>query len=308
VTASTLATPRRAALRWVFIAIFAAFAVWAIISNWSQIANALRELPTWLIVLAFVPAYAGVVAALFVWRELMADLGHRLPLAAASRIFFISQLGKYVPGTVWSIVTQIELSREHQIPKRTNITVGALAIAVSITSGLTLATVMLVLTGGRALHHYWWILVIIPLFLIVLHPSVLRPLINGALRLIRQEPLPRTPSWAGLGVVAGMQTMVWILLGLQAWVLLVGLGAPAWRALPVAIGGYALAYSLGQLAVGLPAGAGVREAALTLTLSAVVPAPTALVVALLSRAILTVVDLTMAGGHYLAFRRSHHPV
>jgi uncharacterized membrane protein YbhN (UPF0104 family) len=289
-------------VRWLLIIVIAGFAVWAVAREWSQIVAALRQLSAWAVVLAFIPGYAAMLAALFVWRELMADLGHRLPIAAAARIFFVSQLGKYVPGSVWSIVTQIELSREHRIPKRTNVTVGALAIAVSITSGLTLASVMLVLTGGRALHHYWWILVIIPLFLGLLQPRVLGPLLNWALRLVRREPLPRTPSWAGLGAVAGLQTITWILLGLQAWVLLVGLGAPTWQSLPVAIGGYALAYGLGQLAIGLPAGAGVREAALTLALSAVVPTPTALVVALLSRAILTVVDLTMAGGQYLGIR------
>ena len=97
--------------------------------------------------------------------------------------------------------------------------------------------------------------------------------LNVVLRLARREPLPRTPSWAGLGRVAGTAVVVWLCLGLQVWVLLIGLGADPWRALPVAIGGYALAYSLGQLAIGLPAGAGIREAALTLALSTVVPRP-----------------------------------
>ncbi len=183
-------------------------------------------------------------------------------------------------------------------------TVGVLAIAVTITSGLSLAAVMLAVTGGATLHHYWWILLVIPLFLVALHPRVLGPGLNFALKLVRREPLPRTPSWAGLGAVAGLQALIWVLLGLQAWVLLVGLGAPPLKSLPVAIGGYALAYSLGQLAIGLPAGAGVREAALTLTLSAVVPTPVALVVALLSRAILTVVDLSMAAIQYVILRRA----
>jgi uncharacterized membrane protein YbhN (UPF0104 family) len=97
------------------------------------------------------------------------------------------------------------------------------------------------------------------------------------------------------------------MLGLEAWLLVVGSGAPALRSLPVAIGGYALAYGLGQLAVGLPAGAGVREAALTLALSTVVPTPTALLVALLSRGMLTVVDLTMAGAQYLIGLRRRQP-
>src|SRR5215510_364473 len=128
-------------------------------------------------------AAAGTGIALFVWRELLTDLGHKLPVPAAARIFYISQLGKYVPGSVWSIATQIELSREHNIPKRTNVTTGVLAIAISITSGLSVAAAMLALSGAAALRHYWWILLVIPLFLAALHPRVLGPALNLTLRL-----------------------------------------------------------------------------------------------------------------------------
>jgi uncharacterized membrane protein YbhN (UPF0104 family) len=310
VARAVTATSPRGLLPWVrrgLIVLLVGFAIWAVAGNWSAVSQALRELSGWAVVLAFVPGYLAMAVALLVWRALMADLGHRLSLAEAARIFYPSQLGKYVPGSVWSIITQIELSRGHAIAKRTNVTVGVLAIAVTITSGLSLAAVMLALTGGTALRHYWWILLVIPLFLVALHPRVLGSGLNLGLRLIRREPLPRTPSWAGLGAVAGLQALIWVLLGLQAWILLIGLGAPPLRSLPVAIGGYALAYSLGQLAVGLPAGAGVREAALTLVLATVVPTPAALVVALLSRAILTVVDLTMATVQYVVLRRAGGP-
>ena len=141
------------------------------------------------------------------------------------------------------------------------------------------------------------------MFLTLLHPRVLGPALNRVLRLARREPLPRTPSGRGLAVVVGFQLIVWLLLGLQAWLLLVGMGAPTWPSLPVAVGGYALAYSLGQMAVGLPAGAGVREAALTLVLSTVIAAPAALVVALLARVIATVADLTLAA--VFAARAAH---
>jgi len=226
-------------------------------------------------------------------------------VAAAARIFYLSQLGKYVPGSVWSILTQIELSREHKIPKRTNVAVGVLVIAIAVTSGLTVAALLLPFGAGATLRQYWWILPIIPVLLAGLHPRVIGSGLNLVLRLARREPLPCTPSWAGLGRVLGLQILVWLCLGLQAWVLLIGMGASPKPALPVAIGGYALAYSLGQMAIGFPAGAVVRDAALALALSAVVPGATALVVALLARVILTVVDLVLAGGQYLALRRSN---
>jgi len=277
------------------------FTVWALVANRTEIAAGLSQLSPWTFVVALVAGFATTGASLFVWRSLMTDLGHRLPIPAAARIFYVSQLGKYVPGSVWSILTQIELSREHRIPKRTNVAVGVLAIAISVTSGLCVGALMLPFAAAAA-HRYWWILLVIPVFLTVLHPRVLGPALNRVLRLARREPLPRTPSGRGLAQVVGFQLLVWLLLGLQAWLLLVGMGAQTWQSLPVAVGGYALAYSLGQMAVGLPAGAGVRDAALTLMLSAVVTPATALVVALLARVIMTTVDLTVAGAFALSRR------
>jgi uncharacterized membrane protein YbhN (UPF0104 family) len=277
------------------------FTVWALMANRTEIAAALGQLAPWTFVVALVAGFATTVASLFVWRSLMTDLGHRLPIAAAARIFYVSQLGKYVPGSVWSILTQIELSREHRIPKRTNVAVGVLAVGIAVTSGLCVGALMLPFAAAAA-HRYWWILLVIPVLLTALHPRVLGPALNRVLRLARREPLPRTPSGRGLAIVVGFQVIVWLLLGLQAWLLLVGMGAPIRQSLPVAVGGYALAYSLGQMAVGLPAGAGVREAALTLMLSAVVPPATALVVALVARVIMTTVDLTVAGAFALRRR------
>jgi hypothetical protein len=282
------------------------FAAWAVAGNWAEISVALDALSGWMVALAFVPAFLATGVSLFVWRTLMTDLAHRLPLPDAARIFYVSQLGKYVPGSVWSILTQIEMSRRHNIPRRTNIAVGVLAIAIAISTGLTLGAATLPFAGGATLRGYWWVLLVVPVLLVALHPRVIGTVLNGALRLARREPLPRTPSAAGLGRAGVLQLGVWLCLGLQAWVLVVGLGGDPLRALPAAIGGYALAYGLGQMAIGLPAGAGVREAALTVTLATVVPAPTALVVALLSRAILTAVDLTTAGSQ-LALARLHPP-
>jgi uncharacterized membrane protein YbhN (UPF0104 family) len=280
------------------------FAVWVLVANRSGIAAALRELNPWAFVAALTLGFVTSGAALLVWRALLADFGHPLRVRDAARIFFVSQLGKYVPGSVWSILTQIELSRDHRIPKRTSVAVGVTVIAISVTTGLSVGAAVLPFGATAAVRRFWWVVLILPLMVAVLHPRVLGPILNGVLRLARREPLPRTPSGAGLARVVGLQLVVWTCLGVQAWLLLVGLGAPPWPALPVAIGGYALAYALGQMAVGLPAGAGVRDTALALALSTLVPAPTALVVALLARVVATLVDLTLAGGFALRRQRA----
>ncbi|MEJ3747691.1 lysylphosphatidylglycerol synthase domain-containing protein [Actinomycetes bacterium KLBMP 9797] len=269
-------------------------AVAAIVRNWGELSEALRELSPWAVAAAFPLSLGAMVVSLFTWRSLMADFGARLSVRDAARVFYLSQLGKYIPGSVWSMLSQAELARDLRVPRRTTLTVGALTIVIAQGVGLPLAIATLPFVAPAAADEYWWVVLVAPLFLGVLHPRVLTWAVNRALRLVRRPPLDHPPSWRGLLRTAGLQALVWLMFGLSAWVLVLGLGGAPGEALPAAIGGYALAHCVGLLAVGLPAGAGVRDLALAAALASVLDAPKAFVVALVARMIITVVDLLMA--------------
>jgi uncharacterized membrane protein YbhN (UPF0104 family) len=296
-----VSSPRfRTVARGVLLVAMLGFAVLAVVREWGGLTDALGRLSVPELLLAFVPAVLAMVAAVFVWRTVLADLGARLPVRAAARIFFPSQLGKYLPGSIWSVVTQMELGRAYKVPPRTSLATGALAIAVSVGVGLPLAGVTLVFGAPDAVRRYWWALPCVLVILVCLHPRIVGGALELALRVLRRPPLPRRPTWRGMATAAGYQVLNWLAMGLHAWFLLIAMGAPAGRALPVAIGGFALAYGLGLLAIPVPAGAGIRDAALVVTFATVVPTSTALAVALVSRVILTVVDVGLASTVYAA--------
>ena len=83
-------------------------------------------------------------------------------------------------------------------------------------------------------------------------------------------------------------------IGLQLWVLAVGLDAPPGRALLAAGFGYALAASIGLLIVFAPAGLGARDVAIVLTLSSMMPRSAATAVAIVSRFVVLVADVVAA--------------
>ncbi|SHN46427.1 lysylphosphatidylglycerol synthase domain-containing protein [Cryptosporangium aurantiacum] len=283
------------------------FAGYALVANWDKVSDALRQLEPWVAVVSVPPVVLAMACAMQVWRSLLSDLGSPIPALAAARIFFISQLGKYVPGSVWSIATQMELGREYKVPRRVGFAVGVLALVLTAAVGLPLAAVTLPFAAPDVLGRYWWVMLTAPVLLAVLHPAVLGPLLNFGFRLIRQPALPKLPSVRGMVRAAGWQALVSVCFGLHAWILLIGLGAPAGRALLAAIGGYALGYAIGLLAIPVPAGAVVREAALTAAFAAVVTVPQAAVVAVLSRVALTVVDLGLAFTFLAVARRKAKP-
>jgi uncharacterized membrane protein YbhN (UPF0104 family) len=296
------ASTGRTWLRRVLVAVLVAAAVAVLVRDRDAVGAALRGLSPGALLLSVVPAVLAMAAALGVWRSVLGALGHPLPARTAAPIFYASQLGKYLPGAVWSIASQVELTRELRIPRRTVVAVGALTLAVSVAVGLPMAALLLPPFAPDAVRRFGWVFLLAPLLLLVLHPAVLGPLLDGALRLVRREPLPVRPSGEGMARAAAWQVLVWVLLGVHAWVLVVALGAPAWPGLPVAVGAYALAYPVGLLSL-LPGGAGAREAGLTLALSTVLPAPSALLFAVLSRATLVLVDLGLAAVAALSRRR-----
>ena len=84
---------------------------YAVVSEWGDVNNALQTLNWANVVLAFVAVLMGMVTAALAWRALLAGEGHPLPPWTAARIFLVGQLGKYLPGSIWSVVLQTELAR-----------------------------------------------------------------------------------------------------------------------------------------------------------------------------------------------------
>ena len=51
------------------------------------------------------------------WRVLLEDLGTHLALPPASSVFLVGQLGKYLPGSVWTVVAQAEMGAQLAVPR-----------------------------------------------------------------------------------------------------------------------------------------------------------------------------------------------
>jgi hypothetical protein len=238
---------------------------------------------------------------------MLVDLGGELSVREAGRVFLVGQLGKYLPGSVWSFLAQAELAKDHAVSRKTTFTGSMLGVALSLGTAALAAFLLLPFGAADAIRQYWWVVLLIPVCVVLLHPRIVGPIIDRALRLIRRQPLEQRPTYRGMLTAAGWYALGWVFLGLHAWLLMVAIGAPAGRSLPVAIGGLALAFALGLIFIPAPAGAGVREVAIVLAFGAVLGSSAALAVALISRIMLTVLDFVLAGAAWQASRADRSP-
>ncbi|WP_267593151.1 lysylphosphatidylglycerol synthase domain-containing protein [Carbonactinospora thermoautotrophica] len=299
-------TPRRA-LGWLFVAAAVALGGYALAAEWQAVRADLGRLHP----LAYLASLAAVVVALaasmLVWRSLLAALGSPLPVGPAARIVFLANLGKYLPGSVWPVIAQMELGHTYQVPRRRSAAAFVLYSLLTLGSGAFAALVTLPWVAAGASYEYRWVFLLGLLLLAGLHPRVLNPALGLLFRFTRR-PAPECPlTLRGVGAAFGWALLTWLAYGVHAWVLAAGLGAPYGQAFLLCVGGFALAWCAGFLAVVAPAGAGVRDWALVALLLPVLDHPAALVVALLSRLLMSVGDLVVAGLALWAGARRRRP-
>jgi glycosyltransferase 2 family protein len=287
----------------VIVVVVVAAAV-AVYREWHSFADTLRRVGAGSMILSLLAGLVGVAATFPMWREVLHGLGVTMPWGTGSRIFFTSQLGKYLPGSVWPVVMQMEAGRARGASRRTMLAANLITLVMSCTLGLIVACVLLPLYDAHALRKYWWALLALPFLVALLHPRAMPALLDRAFALIGRAPLGERLDVSSELRAAGWSLLSWLGLGAHLAVLCVALGHGGISTFLLATGGMALAFSLGVLFIPAPAGAGVRDVVLTLVLRTMFSSGQALAVVVASRVILIVCDLVLAAVAAAARTRS----
>jgi hypothetical protein len=275
------------------VAAVVVFSILALRGSWDDVRDELTNLSVLELGLAFVLGSCGLVASFLAWRQLLSGLGGVMRDRDAATTFFAAQLGKYVPGSVWPVVVQAEMGRRNGVARRVMFGSYVVALGVGAASGAVVSG--LVATGGGT----WWIVAVgsvvagAILAWALLHPSGLLRWCDWALTRLRRQRIDARLSRSSALRACAIAFAGWVAWGIHAWVLARPFGAEA-SDLAFCVGGFALAFVAGLLALPLPAGAGVREAVLALTFGPIVGNGEALTIALLSRLLLVAAELLAA--------------
>jgi uncharacterized membrane protein YbhN (UPF0104 family) len=288
-------------VRYGFVVLVIGYGAYAVSKQWTDIHHAVGRIGLPMSLAALVFVLAALFTSMLSWRALLTGLGSPLPVPVAARIFFVGQLGKYLPGSVWPVLAQMEIATAHKVPRHRTAVASVLTMLMALLAGLIIAIIALPLSGGST--PYEWAFIAAPFLLATLYPKVLTWGFSRLLRLAKRPPLDHPLGGRAIAISLGWSFVSWICYGFQIWVLAIRVGAPAGKALPLAIGAFAFAWCAGFLVVLAPAGAGVREVIMVAILGAVVGSDPATAIALVSRAVTAVADLVVAGIATAYFRR-----
>lgn len=241
-------------------------------------------------------AALGVVWATYglligAWLAVLRGWGQRLPYLAGAKIWCVSNLGRYLPGKVWSVAGLAVLAQ------RAGVQGWAAAASAIALQALAVGTGGLMVAAAAPASAPWWMLVLALLFgSAAVTVLVWEPGARLVTRLTPAVEMPALPLGTALG--ATLITWVsWLGYGVAFWLLARGL-VPSELHLATATGVFAAAYIVGLLAVFAPGGVGVREVLLVALLTPAVGSGDAITLTVGSRLLLTI---TEAGAALAAF-------
>lgn len=277
------------------VVLVVAAVVLTVARNRESFADTLRQVGVGGVFLSLLCGLVGVGVTGPQWRAVLGGLGVHFPLPDALRVFFVSQLGKYLPGSVWPIVMQMEAGRARGASRTTVIAGNLVTLVISLASGLVLAGLLLPFSSPEALGRYWWAMAALPLIIVLALPRSLPFLIDKLLVLARRRPLGVRMTPGATVSASSWAVLAWVGQGLHLTVLASAVAGFSWGLVALCVGGMGLAVSAGVLFLPAPAGAGLREVVLGLVLASVMSSGQAVSVVVASRVVLIAVDLLLAG-------------
>jgi len=295
-----LAVSRRSLFRaaqWVFAALVLFFAFRALAGQWTQVGARLLHIQFgWQqIVLATILVLITYALLIEGWRRILSAWDSHLAFRHAARIWFLSNLGKYVPGNIWSLTAMSVMARERGLSGLAAAGSSILMQSVSLATG----TAIVMVTSAKLLGQPVLVGAAVSLLVLglVTAPRFLPPLAVWAGRLSGRDIVTPTIPAASIWTAALASTLSWLLYGVAFQLFVRGLLGSAPGEVSSYIAAYSAAYILGFISPIAPAGLGVREITLAafMTQLGLANEGDAALVAIAARLWLTVVELVPSG-------------
>ena len=212
-------------------------------------------------------------------------LGARVTFGQAYYGYHASQLGKYIPGRIWIIPGRAMTMRRFGVDAVTAASSTLIDMYVLIVAGVLVYIPALLVTEQETMRQLGLVglLFCIPLLVSIFFPSIMNKLFALGMKWIGRGEMTFHFAWYHFALMLVNDLALWGISGFGLYLLADSFSPLTLTQLPVVIGTMGFSWVLGTLAFLTPAGLGVREGAMGVLLSGILPVPLPALVAILAR-------------------------
>lgn len=249
--------------------------------------------PRWLIVASLI-VLGTYMLLIETWRRILMRLGAPVAFAPAARVWFVSNLGKYVPGKIWQVSAMAVMIGEYGVSLAT---ASASAVVITIANVATGFAVVLItstatvrqLAGGFA----GVLTVTLGLVMILLAVPVLAGKWNKYAERFGRSQLSVDVPMAAIWIALVGCALSWVFYGVAFQFFVRSIIGSAPGTTSAYIAAYTASYLIGYLTLFAPGGLGARELVLTTVLVplGLATPPQAAVITVSSRLWLTALEV-----------------
>ena len=278
-------------LKYLLVLVVVFFLVKYLYENWRAVSLYRWQFKYGLLAISFGVVFLNFLFFIQIWRNLLNKFSSGLSFKKAFKIWFYSNLGKYVPGKIWSVMGMVYMCEKEGIPKAATFTSAILNQLLNIIGGLIL---VLILSGTKFLSGMskLYYLPLILVFVISLYPRVMEKILNWGLKKLKKEPVKVNLSFKENLFFTLLFMLAWGVYGVAFNIFILSLTDYSFNLWPFLTSIFVFSYILGFLSIFVPGGLGVREGILVFYLSSYFPLPVATLIALLSRLWMSVVEVS----------------
>jgi uncharacterized membrane protein YbhN (UPF0104 family) len=240
-----------------------------IASHWQEIRDYSWRIDYGLLSLSVVLGLLSFVIMAANWRSLINGFGYRIPVARSFRIFYLSDLGRYIPGRIWQLFGILYLTKREGIPPEQATASFVLIQLFAIPASFVLFVLAVQLEPRILVEQVAmlgkgsaWIMaavMVATIAFLVIWPDRIVRLVNVLLRrLNRPEVSFRLDKKVALELLLGY-ACGWFVYGLAFFAFLKAIVPGVAIGVVAAVGIFNAAYQIGYLALFAPGGFGPRE-------------------------------------------------
>lgn len=275
------------AWRRVLGALLIAATVWwlgrLIADNWAQLRGYDWRVNPVLLAASVVAHVAVLAWGVWVWSRVLRHFEHPpVRLGMLQRIWFLSNLARYVPGKVFQFIAVAQLSRSAGLSGAVLLTSMLVHTGMALLSAVVVAAWTLSDAVLPGVDPRWLIATATIGAAFAVHPAFLNRLLTAIPRLLKKDVIRWNASWLDGLALLGLSVVSWMFYGVAYHLFVASLADVPWTLLPQLAGVNALSFFIGYASV-LPGGMGLREFAMAELLQPYLPAGVAAVLAIASR-------------------------